>query len=128
MSSLGKQYRLILKNLLPGAYTFKASAKVGGSTLTDLGYFQVIGQQRELVDLSADFSLLQDISYQTKGQFYTIQNMQAIADDLRSNQELKSLIVEDNKLEDLIKFKWLFWLLFGLLTLEWFIRKWVGGY
>jgi hypothetical protein len=54
--------------------------------------------------------------------------MQSLGQSLLANENLKSVIIEENKLEDLIKFKWLFWLLLSLLSLEWFVRRWAGGY
>jgi len=54
--------------------------------------------------------------------------VQSLGQSLLANENLKSVIAEENKLEDLIKFKWLFWLLLSLLSLEWFVRKWAGGY
>ncbi len=128
MTATGSQYRLVLQNLAAGAYQYTANATVGGVKLKDNGYFTVLGQQKELVNLTADFKLLRGLSKTTGGKFVPFSEMAKLGKDLIENKALKSVITEENKLEDLIKMKWLFWLLFGLLGLEWFVRKWAGGY
>jgi len=128
MTASGSQYRLVLPNLAAGAYQYTAAASVGGVKLKDNGYFTVLGQQKELTNLTADFNLLSNLSKSTGGAFVAFSDMASLGKDLVANNELKSVISEENKLSDLIKMKWLFWLLFGLLGLEWFVRKWAGGY
>ncbi|MEN8697656.1 MAG: hypothetical protein ABF317_10185, partial [Bacteroidia bacterium] len=88
----------------------------------------VLGQQKELTNLTADFDLLRNIAQTTGGAFTPFTDVDALGEKIVANSDLKSLITEENKLDDLIKMKWLFWLLFGLLGLEWFVRKWAGGY
>ena len=128
MSASGSQYRLVLQNLEAGAYLYEAKATVGGVSLVDKGYFTIVGQQKELVNLTADFNMLRGLSSATGGQFVSITGAEMLGDNLLQNENLKSVIAEENKLEDLIKFQWIFWLLLSLLSLEWFVRKWAGGY
>lgn len=128
MTASGSQYRLLLQNLAAGAYQYTATTTVGGVKLKDNGYFTILGQQKELVNLTADFNLLRGISKTTGGEFVPFVDMASLGKDLVENKDLKSVITEENKLSDLIKMKWLFWLLFGLLGIEWFVRKWSGGY
>ena len=128
MTASGRQYRLALQNLEAGAYQYGAKATVGGVSLADKGYFTIIGQQKELVNLTADFNMLRGLSSATGGQFVQLEGANALGENLLVNDNLKSVIAEDNKLEDLIKFQWIFWLLISLLSIEWFVRKWAGGY
>lgn len=128
MTATGSQYRLVLQNLAAGAYQYTANTTVGGVKLKDNGYFTVLGQQKELVNLTADFKLLRGLSKTTGGEFVPFSEIASLGKDLIENEAFKSVITEENKLEDLIKMKWLFWLIFGLLGLEWFVRKWAGGY
>jgi hypothetical protein len=128
MTATGSQYRLVLPNLEAGAYQYGVKATVGGVALTDKGYFTIIGQQKELVNLTADYNLLRGLSAATGGEFYAMNNTGALTKSLLENDSLKSVIAEENKLEDLIKFQWIFWMLISLLSIEWFVRKWAGGY
>ena len=128
MSASGSQYRLVLQNLEAGAYLYEAKATVGGFSLADKGYFTIVGQQKELVNLTADFNMLRGLSSATRGQFVSLAGAEMLGNNLLENENLKSVIAEENKLEDLIKFQWIFWLLLSLLSIEWFVRKWAGGY
>jgi len=127
MTASGSHYRLVLQSLSPGAYQYSARAKVGGVSLSDKGYFTIVGQQKELANLTADFDLLRQLSESTEGEFVFFENMNGLGQNLSANESLKSVIAEENKLEDLINFQWIFWLLMSLLSLEWFVRKWAGG-
>jgi hypothetical protein len=128
MTASGSQYRLELQNLEAGAYLYEAKATVGGVSLADKGYFTIVGQQKELVNLTADFNMLRGLSSATGGKFVSLTGADVLGDNLLENESLKSVIAEENKLEDLIKFQWIFWLLVSLLSIEWFVRKWAGGY
>ena len=128
MSAYGKQYKLELNSLEEGAYRYTASSIVGGVKLRDKGNFVILGQQKELLNLSADFNLLRSVAYNSKGQFYTIGQLDVLSNYLNTTDAAKSIISEQTKLQDLIKLKWVFWLLVLLLFIEWFIRKWAGGY
>ena len=128
MTASGSQYRLVLQNLEAGAYQYEAKATVGGVSLADKGYFTIVGQQKELVNLTAEFNMLRGLSSATGGQFVSLTGAEVLGNNLLENESLKSVIAEENKLEDLIKFQWIFWLLLSLLSIEWFVRKWAGGY
>jgi hypothetical protein len=128
MTASGSQYRLVLQNLEAGEYQYGAKATVGGVSLADKGYFTIVGQQKELVNLTADFNMLRGLSSATGGQFVSLTGAEVLGNNLLENESFKSVIAEENKLEDLIKFQWIFWLVLSLLSIEWFVRKWAGGY
>ncbi len=128
MSASGSQYKLLLKNLAAGAYQFNATSSVGGVKLVDKGYFTLLGQQKELINLTADFNLLRTMANTTGGSFALFSDITGLGNALEQNNLLKSVIAEESKLVDLISMKWLFWLIFSLLGLEWFVRKWTGSY
>ncbi len=128
LSASGKQYRLLVKNLEEGTYRFSAKAKVGGVELKDNGYFSIMGQQKEFTNLTANHQLLKNVSAATGGLNYNLTDLSQLSDHLIKNKAIKSVISEENRLEELINFKWIFWLIIALLSVEWFVRKWVGGY
>ncbi|MNY52640.1 hypothetical protein D3C86_1883300 [compost metagenome] len=46
-----------------------------------------------------------------------------LADEIKANEQIRTLSYEDRKYEELINFKWLFAFIMVLLSLEWFFRK-----
>jgi hypothetical protein len=128
MNGSGKHYRLTLKSLNPGMYQFVASAKVGGELLRDNGYFAISESELELKNLTANLGMLKEISRGTGGTSYNLGGINELTESLLNNPNYKSSISEEHKLEELINFRWIFWILISLLSLEWFVRKWVGSY
>ena len=94
MTASGSQYRLVLPNLAAGAYQFEAKATIGGLSLTDKGYFTVVGQQKELANLTADFNLLRQLASSTNGEFVPYTAMQSLGQSLLANENLKYVIAK----------------------------------
>jgi hypothetical protein len=46
-----------------------------------------------------------------------------LADLIRKNENIKTVVYEDKHYSDLIDLKWLFGLILLLLSTEWFLRK-----
>jgi len=46
-----------------------------------------------------------------------------LADLIRKNDNIKTISYEDRRYNDLIDIKWVFVLILGLLSVEWFLRK-----
>ena len=121
-------YNLTLNNLKDGEYSYTASTELGGQKLSDYGSFVVLDFQKELINQTANFGLLQKISNKTKGRFYESFALDALKYDLLANKVGKTQILDQHKYTDLIRFKFLFWLIFIFLTAEWIVRRWSGGY
>ena len=110
--------------LLPaGNYTFNARTTLGNKKYEADGAFYINAMVAEYQQTIANHQLLNNLSQQTNGKMYMPQRLSAIADDLKANDQVKTLSFEDRKYEELINFKWVFAMLMLLLTLEWFFRK-----
>ena len=128
MNQKNVTYNLTLNNLKEGAYSYTASTELGSQKLSDYGSFVVLDLQKELMNQTANFSMLQKIANKTKGQFYESSTLDSLKFDLLANKVGKTQILDQHKYSDLIRFKFLFWLIFIFLSAEWFVRKWSGGY
>ena len=128
MSEKGVKYGLELSNLKSGAYSYVASALVGSQKLTDYGSFVVLELQKELMNQTANFDVLHKIAFKTNGRFYYPSSMDSLVRDLTVSKLGKTQILDQHKYSELIHFKFLFWVIILILSLEWFVRKWAGGY
>ncbi len=54
--------------------------------------------------------------------------MASIAEKIRAKESVKPVIYNTTQTRPVIHLKWLFFLLLGLLSLEWFLRRYFGGY
>ncbi|MEK9601406.1 MAG: hypothetical protein VW147_06155, partial [Bacteroidota bacterium] len=128
MSDQDVKYSLTLNNLSPGSYNYVASAAIGSQKLSDNGSFVVVDLQKELMNQTADFDLLKRLAIKTNGRFYEPTIIDSLEYNLLINKVGKTQILDQHKYTDFIRFRVLFWVIFLILSIEWFVRKWAGGY
>lgn len=110
-----------------GRYTYTASASINGSQQQDKGEFVVEELQLEALNAVADHNLLFQLANNTGSKLYFPQQLQQLEQDiLQANH--KPVIYSQEELNDIVDFKWLFFLLLGLICAEWFVRKYNGSY
>ena len=127
-SKLNNSYALTVGELPIGNYSWVASTNVGNKVYQKKGAFTVREVMLESMNIVADFELMKNISQATKGKFYTPGNMQQIKDEIMHNDQIKT-VVSYNKHYSLMLNSWYFFIaIVLLLAIEWFLRKWGGGY
>jgi hypothetical protein len=125
-SKTGKSYVLDLGLLAPGTYTYVA--KTTESTETISGKIIVKPLQLEMINTRADFGLLRSMSQKHNGQFVYANELNKLKELIVKNQNVSSISYNEKKPDELINLKLIFFILLGLLSLEWFIRKYEGAY
>ncbi len=121
----GSRYRI--GGLKEGVYRFKASTTLSEKTEEVNGQFLVKAQNIEAQNLTADFGLLQKLSSESGGKFYNSNQLSVLTSDLEKTKAA-SLIHSEETFNQLINLKWVFFLLLGLISAEWFLRKYLGSY
>jgi hypothetical protein len=124
-SPSGSRYRI--GGLREGIYKYRSSTEVEGKREQVSGEFLVTAQNIELQNLTADFGLLKKLADNSGGKFYRQDQTSALVDDVAKPQ-VKSLIHTEESFHPMINLKAVFFLLVFLLSLEWFTRKYLGGY
>jgi hypothetical protein len=72
---------------------------------------------------AANHQLLNAIARQSGGQMLYPNQINRLADLIRKNENIKTVVYEDKHYSDIIDAKWVFVVILGLLALEWFLRK-----
>jgi hypothetical protein len=121
-------YRLNAGNLEPGDYTFEAETKLGNQNFTEKGSFSIVKNELEKQNNRADFGVLYQLSQQTGGQFYPVENQDTLLDVVRDNKQITVQQHQQTIQTEWINLKVLFFLLILLLGVEWFFRKYWGIY
>jgi hypothetical protein len=116
-------YQLDAGALPAGNYTYEASTVFGNKKYTAQGIFYVNAMLAEYQQTVANHQLLNTMAMQTGGKMYMPQQLLNLVEEIKGNEQIKTLSYEDRKYEELINFKWLFALILALLALEWFFRK-----
>ncbi len=121
-------YRYSVGALPIGNYSFNATAQHNGALFKESGSFIVKAVQLESQTLTANYALMRQMATESGGAYYSKENWDALADELLALPNASSVVKESSRYQDLISQKWLFFFIVGLLCIEWFSRRWLGGY
>ncbi len=116
-----------ISTLPAGVYRYKAVATVLGKTEQATGEFVIRDLQIENANLTADFDELRQLSKKTGGTFYKQNQFEALKQSIL-NHQVPDKIEATEDLKEMINLRWIFFLILTLLTAEWVIRKYLGGY
>lgn len=122
----GKSYQGIVGTLPAGDYTVEARVNFGGRELVDRDKFIVVKMALEQMVRNANYDVLYKLSASSKGQFYTLNNMQDLLKTLSENAELKPVIREETHAVRWVDLKWYFFIILLTAAAEWLLRKYWG--
>lgn len=109
-------------------YTFKGTVFSNGENLAYNGQFSIQPVQLEVFETTADHALLRLLSEKYGGEMVYPAQIASIGQIIQSKGTVKPIIYETSKTRSIINEKWIFFFLIGLLILEWFLRRYFGGY
>lgn len=127
-SKTNSYYTLNANLLPPGKYSYTASTTYDGEAMSQKGYFSVQDIQLELYDLTARHGLLKALSNKYGGKVVLPTESSTLVSMLTGENALKPVVYPSTKTKSIINFRWLFWILLGLLCFEWFLRRYMGNY
>ncbi len=123
-----RAYTLDANKLPEGNYRFEAYVSVGGEQLSYNGQFSIQPIQLELFQTTADHRLLRLVSQKYGGQFLAPEQVSNIPQMLEELGTVKPIIYQTAQTRSVINLRWIFFLLLVLLSLEWGLRRYFGGY
>ena len=122
-------YYTLNAGFLPvGNYSYLASTKMGSNAYKAEGKFSISALQLEELRTVADHKVMYQLAAQHGGKMYHATDFDKIADDLLAKNQLKPILYDTFLTESAINMKWIFFLILILLSAEWFMRKYLGGY
>ncbi|QIP15561.1 VWA domain-containing protein [Spirosoma aureum] len=119
--------RFEISRLPEGAYRFKGSVTINNRSEQSSGQFVVRDLQLEALNTTADHGMLRQLAQQTGGKFYG----PAAVDDLVRNLTSRSRparLTSTEEINEIINWRWLFFVVLTLAAIEWGLRKFYGGY
>jgi hypothetical protein len=119
--------RFEVKGLQPGIYKYTATTVLSGVPHKSEGEFSVKELMLEAINTTADHQLLRLLADNTKGKFYLPNQLNDLGSYLKANTA-KSIIHTNEEFVELVNIPWLFFLILALVSTEWFIRRYRGGY
>lgn len=127
-STNNDRYNLKVGSFSPGIYSFEAIANVPGEKLVKRGVFVVTEVKLEDINLTANHKLLNNIAFESGGKSYYPGNFEQLADEIKAREDVKTISYSRKNYIDLIDYYPLMILMFLMLGLEWFLRKYSGSY
>jgi len=121
-------YKSSVGFLSPGKYLFSAETVIDGKTEKLSGIFIVKKTDLEYKNTVANHQLLFQLAKTYNGKMYQFNEAVEIADEIKSNEQIRPKIIFNTETNDLIELKFFFFIIIFLLAFEWFIRKFFGSY
>lgn len=123
-----KDYTLDLGSLREGIYQWRAQTTFSGQKYLKTGSFIVENSSIEDLATHANHNILAQIASKSNGQFYELNNTSNLLKDIKTRKDIANVSYQESNFLDLIDWKLLLFLIAGLLSLEWFIRRYSGAY
>jgi len=127
-SKQNNSYYLNMGELPLGNYTWTATTQVGKQRFEKSGRFAVQAVMLETANLVADHDLLKSMAKATGGQYFDKEKISDVAKMIQKNDNIKPIASYQKKYAMMLNSPWYLAAIVLLLGIEWFLRKWNGGY
>ncbi len=127
-SKNNKLYFLEIGTLPVGNYSYSAHSKIDNKDVTKNGSFTITEVNIETENTIANHQILYQLANENGGKMYDYTTLNELLEDLKKNENITPISFSNKELTDFLSFKWIFFLILFLLSLEWFLRKFYGGY
>jgi hypothetical protein len=124
-SETNSRYRI--SGLEEGIYRYNGTTEIDGKEERVTGQVVVQSIDLEMVNLTANFGILQSLARGSGGEFYSQNEWENILETFRT-KEARGIIYSEENYLPVIDLLWVFLILLGLITLEWGLRKYHGSY
>lgn len=121
-------YSLDIGSLAPNDYSYQAVLNWNRKEYTVNGKFSIQSLDIENSYRVADFDLLRNLSQHSGGKTYLPTQFEQLINELNENQTARPIISQSLEIHPLIDQKWVFFIIFICLALEWFLRRFWGSY
>ncbi|WP_259070533.1 hypothetical protein HDF24_10550 [Mucilaginibacter sp. X4EP1] len=118
-----QSYQLDAGTLPVGEYNYSATSKIGDKAFNASGQLTVKPLNLESRQSAANHQLLNTIAKNSGGVMVKPSAINQLANLIRKNENIKTVVYEDKHYSDIIDVKWVFILILALLSAEWFLRK-----
>jgi hypothetical protein len=123
-SLVNKSYQTEIENLISGNYTYKVL--VLGQKINTSGRFKITEYDIEEQFTNANVNKLQKLADKTGGKLFFKNQENELIKELLENTSYYTVQKSSTKQKNLIDWQWIVFVVLGLLTAEWFFRKYFG--
>jgi len=116
-------YRLSIGQLPAGVYNYSATTSFNSKRLKADGSFVVASIPLEAMESGADYPLLYGLSKKYGGSTIPSQQMGSLYDSITHNESIRPVLQSHDLSVPLVDWKWYFFLILLVATIEWLLRK-----
>ncbi len=113
--------------LEPGIYNYQANTRISGKNYQEKGEFLVKNTQLESNISQANHTLLKTMASNSGGNYFHFNDIDGLLDEI-SQLDLSGKIETEEQFLPLINLFWIMIVLIVWLSIEWFLRKYLGSY
>lgn len=124
----GDFYNQDFGKLKPGRYYWKASTTHNQKKYTKTGAFIIEDINLEQLESAARHATLYQLANQTDAKVLELKAYDKLISILDKKEDLLALRTETQQFDPLLDYLFLFFILFGFLVTEWFLRRYHGTY
>jgi hypothetical protein len=84
--------------------------------------------QLEALETTANHGVLQQISANSNASFYPLSQYQQLLNSIDQRDDIVEVAYAESAFNDLIDYFWILLLIVLLLSAEWFLKRYNGGY
>ena len=117
-------YQLELEALESGDYEY--IVKIEGQNISKKGVFKINQFDIEQQFINANKEKLEQLAKKSKGKLFFENQEASLINELISDKRFVTIQKSVETKEELINWKWLLFVIVGLLSIEWFTRKYYG--
>jgi hypothetical protein len=121
-------YRLNLGNLPVGVYQYKASTLWDGRELVREGSFVVTAEDMEALGVPANHRVLNQLAVITGGKSFVPSQLKVLEKELKDNADLRPVMYKESFFDTVLNYTFLGIVFLMLMSLEWFLKRFWGGY
>ena len=99
-----------------------------GKEYTANGNFSIAPILLESLQTTANHQLLYNLTTKNNGKVVYPDSLTTLERHIRASENIKPISYSSYQTKELINLQWLFGLFLALLSIEWFVRKFIGGY
>lgn len=123
-SLVNNAYQVTIENLNSGKYEYQVA--VLGQNIFKKGRFVVTDYQIEEQFSRANVEKLTKLASNSGGKVFFVKQSEDLIDELLENESFYTVQKSSKKQQSLLDWKWILFLMITFLSVEWFIRKYIG--
>ena len=123
-SLVNNAYHATFENLNSGKYEYQVA--VLGENIFKNGRFVVTDYQIEEQFSRANFEKLMKLALNSGGKVFFVNQSNNLIDELLENESFYTVQKSIKKQQSLLDLKWILYFIIAFLSIEWFIRKYIG--